>query len=192
MKKSILVPLTALLIGAFLLAACQTAAPTAAPGAPGAIAQPTAVPAEASPTAKSVQPAAPRDVNAMDACALFPGDKLATALNTTLADPTNLGAGIAAQCTYFLLPAAGGAGELYNLFLSPAKLYAPTLNGLVNPQPVTGLGDKATIGTLTGSTSTYDVVVLKTGDLMLEVNGPNKDTVQKVAAYVLANLPPNP
>lgn len=192
MKKSLIVPFTAMLLVAFLLAACGAAAAPAANTAVPAVVQSTSVPPQASPTAKSVQAAVARDVNAMNACALFPGDVLAAALNVTLADPTNLGAGIATQCTYFLMPAGGSSGQLYNLFLSPAKLYDLTLTALVDPQPVAGLGDQAVIGTRIGDASVFDVVVLKTGDLVVEVNGPDAVLVKGLAGYVLANLPPNP
>jgi hypothetical protein len=126
----------------------------------------------------------------MNACALYPGDVLAGALNTTLTDPTNLGAGIAAQCTYSFGPAGAGNGLdlLYNLFLTPPELFDLSLSSLSNPQPVAGLGDKAFIGTRVGTT-TNDLMVLKTGDIFVEVNGADPALLQNLARYVLAHLP---
>jgi soluble P-type ATPase len=44
------------------------------------------------------------------------------------------------------------------------------------------------MGTRVGTT-TNDLMVLKTGDIAVEVLGDNVDLVQKLAGYVLANLP---
>jgi len=181
------------LLAASLLAACGGAA---APntnlsnsGAPLTAGQATSVPQVGVPTAPAV-PASARDVNSMNACALFPGDKVASALNTSLVDPTNKGAGIATNCTYFLKPAGAGSGtgQLYNLFLAIPKLFDPSLTALENPQPVAGLGDKAFMGTRVGTTL-KDLMVLKTGDIFIEVNGDDASMLQKLAEYVLANLP---
>jgi len=180
-----------LLISATLLAACgQAAVANGNPGVPAAIpstgGQATSVPQSGAPAA----PASSRDVNSMNACTLFPGEAVAKALNVTLADPNNAGTGIGPSCTYLLLPggASSTGGQLYILNLIPAKLYAPSLSGLVNAQPVTGLGDQASMGTRVGTT-TNDLMVLKTGDIAVEVLGDNVDLVQKLAGYVLANLP---
>jgi hypothetical protein len=143
----------------------------------------------AAPAAPAV-PAGARDVNAMNACVLFPGAAVASALNTTLADPNNPGAGIATTCTYFLLPAGAGSGsgQLYNLFLYVPDLYKPSLSAIENAQPVAGLGDQAMLGTRVG-TGSADVMVLKSGDIFIEVNGPDAGMVQKLAEYVLTHLP---
>ncbi len=124
----------------------------------------------------------------MNACALFPGTDIASALNATLADPNNTGTGIGPSCTYFLLPAGASTGQLYILNLIPLKLYEPSLTALVNAQPVAGLGDKASMGTRVGTT-TNDLMVLKTGVIGIEVLGDDTGMVQKLAGYVLANLP---
>jgi hypothetical protein len=126
----------------------------------------------------------------MNACALFPGAAVASALNTTLADPTNAGAGFGPDCTYFLIPTGTGAGhgQLYNLFLLDLVLFDPSLSALENSQPVAGLGDKAFMGTRVGTT-VYDLMVLKAGDIFIEVNGDDAAMVQKLAEYVFANLP---
>jgi hypothetical protein len=134
-------------------------------------------------------PAAARDVSSMNACTLFPGTAVAAALNATLVDPNNSGSGSGGpDCTYYLLPAGAGEGQFYNLFLLPAELYQPSLGALENTQPVSGLGDKAAIGTRVGTTLN-DLMVLKSGDLMIEVNGNDASLLQKIAGYVLANLP---
>jgi hypothetical protein len=125
----------------------------------------------------------------MNACTLFPDAEAAKALNASLVDPNNTGTGIGPSCTYFLLQggAGTGGGQLYILNLIPAKLFDPSLAALVNPQPVAGLGDKASMGTRVGTTTT-DLMALKTGDIGIEVLGDNADMVQKLAEYVLAHL----
>jgi hypothetical protein len=142
-------------------------------------------------TAAPEAPASARDVNSLDACALFPEDAVASALNVTKADPANPGKGFGGpSCTYFLLPAGAGTngGQIYILNLIPAELFDPSLNALVNSQPLSGLGDQAFIGTRVGSSS-IDLMVLKAGDLGIEVLGEDTTLVQKLAEYVLANLP---
>jgi len=172
-----------LLLGALLLGASACAPSNTGRSAPPAGEQATTAP-------QAVAPGAARDVTAMNACALFPGDAVASALNTSLVDPTNTGAGFGADCTYYLLPSGGGggAGQLYNLFLMPPELYDLSLSALENAQPVAGLGDQASMGTRVGTTIN-DLMVLKTGDIMIEINGEDAGTLQKMAAYILANLP---
>jgi hypothetical protein len=174
-----------LLLGVLLLGvtACSPARSPVLTSSPGD--QATAIP--------SIEPAAPpvaaRDVSTMNACTLFPGAGVAAALNATLVDPNNPGSGSGGpDCTYYLLPAGAGEGQLYNLFLLPAELYEPSLNALENAQPVSGLGDKAALGTRVG-TSLNDLMVLKSGDLMIEVNGNDASLLQMIAEYVLTNLP---
>ena len=181
-----------LILGAMLLIASACSSPAAT--SPAAV-QATSAPQSAAPTNAAAPTSAsaagsPRDVNTMNACALYPGDVLASALNTTLTDPKNLGAGIATQCTYSFGTAGAGNGtdQLYNLFLSPPNLFDPSLNGLVNPQPVSGMGDKAFMGTRVGTT-TNDLMVLKTGDIFVEVNGTDPAVLQNLAGYILAHLP---
>ena len=180
-----------LVLGALLLisSACSAAASSSSADTSSSGSQATSAPQAAAPTAPPA-PASARDVLSMNACALYPGDVLAAALNTTLTDPTNKGAGIATQCTYSFGPTGTGDGTnlLYNLFLTPAKLFDPSLNGLQNPQPVSGLGDKAFIGTKVGST-VNDLMVLKTGDIFIEINGADPTLMQNMAAYILAHLP---
>jgi hypothetical protein len=128
----------------------------------------------------------------MNACALFPGAAVAQALNATLYDPNNPGQQglLRSDCTYYLLPsgATSGGTVYYNLHLIPANQYDASLTALVNAQPVAGLGDKAFIGTRAGTT-TIDLMVLKSGDIFIEVLGDDAGLVQKLAEYVLANLP---
>ena len=151
--------------------------------------QATSVPQAGAPTALAA-PVSVRNVNSMNACALFPGAALAGALNATLADPTNPGTGFGTQCTYFLLPtgAGSGGGQLYILNLIPPELYDPSLTALVNAQPVAGVGDNAFIGTRVGTT-TIDLIVLKTGDIGIEVLGDDAAIMQQLVEYVLAHLP---
>jgi hypothetical protein len=181
-----------LILGALALiaSACTTAASTSSIASSPPAAQATSAPLSvASPTSQTA-PASPRDVNSMNACALFPGDVLASALNTTLTDPANKGAGIATQCTYSFGATGTGDGTnlLYNLFLMPAKLFDPSLSALQNSQPVAGLGDKAFIGTTVNST-VNDLMVLKTGDIFIEINGTDPAILQNMAKYILAHLP---
>ena len=126
----------------------------------------------------------------MDACALFPGDVLAKALNVTLADPKNKGASFGGpDCTYgFLVNGSSSGGtQVYILNLVDPKLYDISVKGgLENPKPVEGLGDKALLGTRAG-TKTYDLMVLNSGDIFVEVLGDDANLVQKLAEYVLAN-----
>jgi len=180
-----------LILGALLLitSACTAVASSSPAATSPAVSQATSAPLAVAPTSPPA-PASVRDVNSMNACALYPGDALATALNTTLTDPTNKGAGIATQCTYSFGPTGTGDGTnlLYNLFLMPPKLFDPSLSGLQNSQPVSGLGDKAFIGTKVGSTI-KDLMVLKTGDIFIEINGTDPTLLQNMAGYILAHLP---
>jgi hypothetical protein len=185
-----------LILGALLLiaSACSTAASSSPVATSAAAAQPTSMPLSAATSipqaAATTAPASRRDVNSMNPCALFPGDALASAIGTTLTDPTNPGAGLGTQCTYSFGPSGAGDGTtlLYNLFLMPPELYTPSLNGMMNSQPVSGMGDMASMGTRTGTTIN-DLMVLKTGDIAIEVNGADPVILQKIAAYVLAHLP---
>ena len=125
----------------------------------------------------------------MDACALFPGDVLAKALNVTLADPNNTGASFGGpDCTYgFLLNGSSTGTQVYILNLYIPDLYDISVQGgLENPKPVEGLGDKALLGTRVG-TKTYDLMVLKNGDIFVEVLGEDASLVQKIAEYVLTH-----
>ena len=180
-----------LILGALLLitSACSAAASSSSADTSSSGSQATSAPQAAAPTAPPA-PASARDVLSMNACALYPGDVLATALNTTLTDPTNKGAGMATQCTYSFGPTGTGDGTnlLYNLFLTPAKLFDLSLKNLQNSQPVPGLGDKAFIGTKVGST-VNDLMVLKTGDIFIEINGADPTLMQNMAGYILAHLP---
>jgi hypothetical protein len=138
------------------------------------------------------QPAASssaQDIASLDACALFPGDVLAKALNVTLADPKNTGASFGGpDCTYGFLPNGSSTGaQVYILNLISPDLYDISVKGgLENPQPVDDLGDKALLGNRVG-TKTYDLMVLKSGDIFVEVLGDDADLVKKLAGYVLAN-----
>jgi len=138
------------------------------------------------------QPAASssgQDIASMDACALFPGDVLAKALNVTLADPNNTGASFGGpDCTYgFLLNGSSTGTQVYILNLYIPDLYDISVQGgLENPKPVEGLGDKALLGTRVG-TKTYDLMVLKNGDIFVEVLGEEASLVQKIAEYVLTH-----
>ena len=125
----------------------------------------------------------------MDACALFPGNVLAKALDVTLADPKNTGKSFGGpDCTYgFLLNGSSTGTQIYILNLLSPDLYDISVKGgLENPQPVEGLGDKALLGNRVG-TKTYDLMVLKSGDIFVEVLGDDADLVKKLAEYVLAN-----
>jgi hypothetical protein len=147
--------------------------------------QATSAPQADAPT----QPAAAssgQDIASMDACALFPGDVLAKALNVTLADPNNKGKSFGGpDCTYGFKSNGGTQVYILNL-LSPKLFDISVKGGLENPQPVAGLGDKALLGNRVG-TKTNDLMVLKTGDIFVEVLGDDANLVQKLAAYVLAN-----
>ena len=150
--------------------------------------QATSAPQADAPT-KPAAPSSGQDIASMDACALFPGDVLAKALNVTLADPKNTGAGYGGpDCTYgFLLNGSSTGTQVYILNLMSPDLYDISVNGaLENPQPVDGLGDKALLGNRVG-TKTYDLMVLKSGDIFVEVLGDDADLVKKMAEYVLAN-----
>jgi hypothetical protein len=131
-----------------------------------------------------------QDIASMDACALFPGDVLAKALNVTLSDPKNTGTSFGGpDCTYgFVTNGSSSVGtQVYILNLLAPDLYDISVKGgLENPQPVEGLGDKALLGTRVG-TKTYDLMVLKTSDIFVEVLGDDPSLVQKMAEYVLAN-----
>jgi hypothetical protein len=126
----------------------------------------------------------------MDACALFPGDVLAKALNVTLADPKNTGASFGGpDCTYGFIPngSSNGGTQVYILNLISPDLYDISVKGgLENPQPVESLGDKALMGNRVG-TKTYDLMVLKAGDIFVEVLGDDPNLVQKLAEYVLTH-----
>jgi hypothetical protein len=100
-----------------------------------------------------------RDVLCMNACTLFRGAVVATALNATLADPNNPGKGSGGpDCTYFLLPSGAGTGGGQPTILNLIRLevFDLGLSAVVNAQPVAGLGDRAFIGTRVGTT-THDM-----------------------------------
>jgi hypothetical protein len=74
------------------------------------------------------------------------------------------------------------------LFLTPPELFDISVSMLTNPQPVAGLGDKAFLGTRTG-TNLNDLMVLKTGDIFVEIDGTDPALMQNMAGYILAHLP---
>jgi hypothetical protein len=182
-----------ILMGAFVLviSACSPGSkPANAPTAMAPAAGKATVGAQTGNAAMPPAANAGRNVLSMNACKLFPGDAVAKALGTSLADPKNTGTGLGGpDCTYFLLPkgSGGGSGQIYILNLLVPKLFAPSKNGLVNAKPVAGLGDEAWLGTRVG-TKTNDLLILKTGDISIEVLGDDAGQVQKLAEYVLSHL----
>ena len=179
-----------LLLGALALgvAACSPASSadtTSSADAPAA-GQPTSAPQAEAPTA----PAAGLDVLSMDACAMFPGDEVATALNATLGDPSNTGAGFGGpSCTYGLVTDGAGTGgtQVYIINLVDPKLFDLGLTALVDPTPIDGLGDEAYSGTRVG-TDTFEVMIRNAGGVSIDVLGSDAGLVRKLAEYVLAKL----
>ena len=115
-----------LLLGALALgvAACSPASSTdtTSPADAPAAGQPTSAPQAEAPIA----PAAGLDVLSMNACAMFPGDEVATALNATLSDPANTGKGSGGpDCTYGLVTDGAGTGgtQLYFINLIDPELF---------------------------------------------------------------------
>jgi hypothetical protein len=183
------VPLRAfLLLGALALgvAACSPASSTDTMSSADAPAegQPTSPPqAEA-----TAAPAAGLDVLSMNACAMFPGEEVANALNATLADPTNTGAGSGGpDCTYGLVTDGASGTQLYFINLVDPELFDLSLGALVDAQPIAGLGDEAFSGTRVG-TETFEIMVRNAGGVSIDVLGSDADLVRKLAEYVLAQL----
>jgi hypothetical protein len=148
-------------------------------------------PAAAATQAPAAAPSSGRDFNAMDACAMFPGEAVAKALDATQADPPsgmNFGAA-GVNCSYSLIPggASSGIGKIYNIYLFGPEYYDINASGLENAQPIQGLGDQAAMGYRSDSEE-YDLIVLKNGDISIEVLGDDANLVQKLAEYVMANL----
>ncbi len=170
------------------VAACSPASSpdtTSSADAPAA-GQPTSAPQAEAPTAA----AAGLDVLSMNACAMFPGDEVATALNATLSDPANTGKGSGGpDCTYGLVTDGVGTGgtQLYFINLVDPKLFDLSLGALVDAQPIAGLGDEAYSGTRVG-TDTFEIMVRNAGGVSIDVLGTDAGLVRKLAEYVLAQL----
>jgi hypothetical protein len=126
----------------------------------------------------------------MNACEMFPGAAVAQALNATLADPSNTGAGSGGpDCTYGLVTDGVGTGgtQLYFINLVDPELFDISLTALVDAQPIDGLGDEAYSGTRAG-TETYEIMIRNAGGVSIDVLGSDADLVRKLAEYVLAQL----
>lgn len=67
-----------------------------------------------------------------------------------------------------------------------AGTYDGVAQFLANPQPVTGLGDKATIGQSGGAAT---LVVSKKGNIYSFGSGPSVEQVKRAAQVILAQLP---
>ena len=178
-----------LLLGALALgvAACSPASSTDGSSSADAPAegQPTSAPEAEAPAA----PAAGLDVLSMNACTMFPGEAVAKALNATLSDPNNTGAGSGGpDCTYGLLTNGGSSGtQLYFINLIDPELFDLSLTALVDAKPIAGLGDEAHSGTRVG-TSTFEIMIRNSGGVSIDVLGSDADLVRKLAEYVLAQL----
>jgi hypothetical protein len=177
-----------LLLGALALgvAACSPASSTdttSSAEAPVADQSTTAPQAEA-----PAAPAAGLDVLSMNACAMFPGEEVATALNATLSDPNNTGTGSGGpDCTYGLVPDGAGGTQLYFINLVDPELFDLSLGALVDAKPIAGLGDEAFSGTRVG-TSTFEIMIRNAGGVSIDVLGDDAGLVRKLAEYVLAQL----
>jgi hypothetical protein len=133
-------------------------------------------------------PAAGLDVLSMNACAMFPGEEVATALNATLSDPNNTGTGSGGpDCTYGLVPDGAGGTQLYFINLVDPELFDLSLGALVDAKPIAGLGDEAFSGTRVG-TSTFEIMIRNAGGVSIDVLGDDAGLVRKLAEYVLAQL----
>jgi hypothetical protein len=179
-----------LLLGALALgvAACSPASSTDTTSSADAPTegQPTSAPQAEAPTA----PAAGLDVLSMNACAMFPGEEVANALNATLSDPANTGKGSGGpDCTYGLLTdGAGTVGtQLYFINLVDPELFDLSLGALADAPPIEGLGDEAYSGTRVG-TETFEIMIRNAGGVSIDVLGSDAGLVRKLAEYVLAQL----
>jgi hypothetical protein len=179
-----------LLLGALALgvAACSPAssADTTSSADGPAEGQPTSAPQAEAPAA----PAAGLDVLSMNACAMFPGEEVAKALNATLADPNNTGTGSGGpDCTYGLVTDGVGTGgtQLYFINLLDPELFDLSLGALADAPPIEGLGDEAYSGTRVG-TETFEIMIRNAGGVSIDVLGSDAGLVRKLAEYVLANL----
>jgi hypothetical protein len=137
---------------------------------------------------QAAAPAAAQDVNSMNACELFPGEAVASALNARLSEASNAGTGIGPSCTYGLVLNEGSSTQLYFINLVDPTLWDLGLTALVDPQPVSGLGDLAFSGTRVG-TSTYEIQVRNVHGVTIDVVGDDAGRVKMLAEYVVANLP---
>lgn len=178
-----------LLLGALALGvtACSPASGDA--GVPSADAPAESQPSAATQVEAPADSAAGLDVLSMNVCAMFPGEAVAEALNATLADPGNTGAGSGGpDCTYGLLTSGGTGGtQLYFINLVDPELFDLSLAALVDPTPIEGLGDEAYSGTRIG-TSTFEILIRNAGGVSIDVLGSDAGLVRKLAEYVLANL----
>ncbi len=177
-----------LLLGVLALgvAACSPASSTDSASSANAPAagQPTSAPQAEAPIA----PAAGLDVLSMNACAMFPGDEVANALNAKLSDPANTGAGSGGpDCTYGLVTDGASGTQLYFINLIDPELFDLSLGALVDAQPIAGLGDEAFSGTRVG-TETFEIMIRNAGGVSIDVLGSDADLVRKLAEYVLAKL----
>jgi hypothetical protein len=174
-----------LLLGILVLgaSACTMGGSPAATSAP--VNQAATEPQAAAPDAAL---AAAQDVNSMNACELVPGEAVASALNAHLSEASNAGTGSGPSCTYGLVLNEGSSTQLYFINLVDPTLWDLGLTALVDPQPVSGLGDLAFSGTRVG-TSTYEIQVRNVHGVTIDVVGDDAARVQMLAEYVVANLP---
>jgi len=180
---------------AFLLLGALALGVTACSPASGDSGVPSAdAPAESQPPAPQVEApaasAAGPDVLSMNACAMFPGEAVAEALNATLADPNNTGTGSGGpDCTYGLVTDGVGTGgtQLYFVNLLDPELFDLSLGALADAPPIVGLGDEAYSGTRVG-TEIFEIMIRNAGGVSIDVLGSDAGLVRKLAEYVLANL----
>lgn len=142
--------------------------------------------------APSSSPAASsgRSLATLDLCKLVPGDAVTTALGGKLAAPTNGASGEGgANCWYTIEPpGATGTVEAYIVYAFPPGYFEMMKGVQEGPvEAISGLGDDALL-IPASSDPMHDLMVLKRGDLTLEIKGEDRQRLRKLAELVLSRL----
>lgn len=142
-----------------------------------------AAPAAASAPAASVPP--PRDVSAIKACEIMPPQEVSTIVGGRLLNEPPAGF---ANCAYVV--EAGGATEQYRLVFAEPGMYTAMLDVQSEAEKgerVQGLWDEAYLQARQGADG-FTLIVIRRGDLALEVSGDRKEPVLEIARLAASRV----
>ncbi|HEY6084008.1 MAG TPA: hypothetical protein VIU63_01350 [Nitrospira sp.] len=126
-----------------------------------------------------------RDLSKLDACKILTPADVATTTKRKVIQTV----GGAVHCGYVVEAPQSGA-ETYDLFLNEASMVETSLavkTANEKGSPIPGLWNEAYVGPAIGSKQ-LSLVALHKGDIAIEIQGPNKDTLIALAMVVVSRL----
>jgi len=131
-----------------------------------------------------------RDVAALDVCELASAEEVAAAVGGTALRPASRSdTGEVQGCTYSLDPAGADTMETCIVYVEPASYFEFSRDPSEGEtaEAIEGLGDEAVMKH-NPVEHQYSLVVLRQGDLMLEVKTDTAEDARKVAELILSKL----